>query len=74
LILDLLRRWICFLWGHLKEHRFADPHRTVQDIIARFQAAATTVDSIMLRLVQENTAQRTYVCLEMDGGYFKHLF
>jgi hypothetical protein len=62
-----------FLWGHLKEQVYAIPPRTIEDLVARFKAAVTTVDGSMLRRVRENSVPRTAVCLEMDGGRFEHL-
>jgi hypothetical protein len=37
-----------FLWRHLKEHVYAVPHRTIEDLVARLQEAVTTVDANML--------------------------
>jgi hypothetical protein len=62
-----------FLWGHLKEQVYTVPPRTIEDLVARLQAVVRTVDTNMLRRVQENAMQRTAVCLEMDGGHFEHL-
>jgi hypothetical protein len=39
------------LWGHLKEQVYAVPPMTIEDLVARHQAAVTTVDAIMLRRV-----------------------
>jgi hypothetical protein len=61
------------LWGHLKEHVSAVPPRTIEDLVARLQAAVTTVDENMLRCVRENAVRRTAVRLEMDGGRFEEL-
>jgi hypothetical protein len=36
-----------FLWGHLKEQVYAVPPRTIEDLVARLQAAVTTVDANM---------------------------
>jgi hypothetical protein len=49
------------------------PPRTIEDLMARLQAAVTTVNASMLRRVQESAVRRTAVCLEMDGGCFEHL-
>jgi hypothetical protein len=62
-----------FLWGHLKEQVYAVPPRTIEDLVARPQAAVTTVDANMLRRVRENAVRRTDVCLEMGGGRFENL-
>jgi hypothetical protein len=62
-----------FLWGHLKEQVYTVPPRTIEDLVARLQAAVTTVDANMLRRVPENAVRRTAVCLEMDGDRFEHL-
>jgi hypothetical protein len=45
----------------------------MEDLVARFQAAVTTVDANMLRRAQENAVRRTAVCLEMEGGRFEHV-
>jgi hypothetical protein len=34
-----------FLWGHLKEQVDAVTPRTIEDLVARLQAAVTTVDA-----------------------------
>jgi hypothetical protein len=62
-----------FLWGHLKEQVYAVPPRTIEDLVARLQAAVTTVDANILRCVRQNAVRRAAVCLEMDGGRFEHL-
>jgi hypothetical protein len=62
-----------FLWGHLKEQVYAVPLRTIEDLVARLQAAVTMVDANMLRRVRENAVRRTAVYLEMDGGRFENL-
>jgi hypothetical protein len=38
-----------FLWGHLKEYVYANPPRTIEDLVAKFQAAVTTVDANVLK-------------------------
>jgi hypothetical protein len=43
----------CFLRGYLKENIYAVPPRTFDDIVARFQAAETTVDAISLSVSRE---------------------
>jgi hypothetical protein len=40
--------------------------------IRRPEAAVTAVDANMLRRVRDSSVPRTVVCLEMDGGRFKH--
>jgi hypothetical protein len=62
-----------FLWGHLKGQVYAVPPRTIDDLVARLQAAVTTVDANMLRHVQENAVWRTAIYLEMNRGHFEHL-
>jgi hypothetical protein len=46
--------------GHLKEHVYAVPPRSIEDLGARVRAA--------VREVLENALRRTAVCLAMDGG------
>jgi hypothetical protein len=55
------------------EKVYAVPPRTIEDLVARLQAAATSVDANMLRCVRENAVRRTAVCLEMYGGRFENL-
>jgi hypothetical protein len=52
------------LWGHLMENVYAVRFRTTGDLVARLQAAVTTVDASMLRCVRENAVRRTAVCLK----------
>jgi hypothetical protein len=54
------------LSGHLKERVYAVCPRTIEDLVARLQAAVTAVDANMLRRVRENTVWRTAVSLEID--------
>lgn len=61
-------RWVLFLRGHLKEHVYKVPPRTIEDIEEGLQASVTTVDASRLMRVGENG-----VCFEMDGGRFEHL-
>jgi hypothetical protein len=61
-----------FLWEKLKEHVSAVPLSITEDLMVRFQEAVTN-DANMLRHVQENSVQHTAVCLDTDGGCFKHL-
>lgn len=42
-----------FLWGHLKEHVYAVPPRTIKDLVAGLEAAVSTVDVNTLRRVLE---------------------
>jgi hypothetical protein len=58
-----------FLWGHLKEQVYTVPSRTIEDLVARLQAAVTTVDANMLRRARENVVRCTAVSL----GRFEHL-
>jgi hypothetical protein len=46
---------------------------TIEDVVARLQAAVTTVDANMLGHIRENAVRHTAVCLEMDGRRFEHL-
>jgi hypothetical protein len=62
-----------FLWGRLKEYFYAVRPRTIGDLVARPQAAVTTVDANTLRRVRGHTVRRTAVFPEMDGGRFEHL-
>jgi hypothetical protein len=59
-----------FLFRHLKEQVYAVPPRTIEDLVARLQAAVTTVDVNMLRRARENAVRRTAVCL---GRFEQHL-
>jgi hypothetical protein len=61
-----------FLWGHLKEQVYAVPPKTIEDLVARLEAALKKIDANMLRHVRENAVRRTAVCLEMDGGHFEN--
>jgi hypothetical protein len=58
------------LLGRLKEQVYALPPRTIEDLVARLQAAVATVDTNMLRRVQVNVVRLTAVCLEAGGGRF----
>jgi hypothetical protein len=58
---------------HLKEQVYAVLTRTNENLLARFQAAATTVDANTLRRVVGKAMRDTTVCLEMDGNRFEHL-
>jgi hypothetical protein len=40
-----------FLWRILKEQVYADPVRTIKDLMARLKAAVTVVDANMLRRI-----------------------
>jgi hypothetical protein len=63
-----------FLWGHQKEHVYAVPPKTIEDLMTRIRAFMAAVDANMVRHVQENDLWHTGVFLEMVGGYFKYLF
>lgn len=41
------------MWGHVKEHLYAVPPRTVDDLVARLPAADTAVDTNILRHLEE---------------------
>jgi hypothetical protein len=41
------------MWGHVKEHVYAVPTRTVEDLVARLPAADTSVDTNILRRLEE---------------------
>jgi hypothetical protein len=55
------------------ENVYAVPPRTIENFVARLQAAVTKVDVNILRRVRENAVRRTAVCLEMDGDGFQYL-
>jgi hypothetical protein len=38
-----------FLWGHLKEHIYGVPPRTIKDLLARLQTGVTMVDANMFQ-------------------------
>jgi len=48
-----------FVWIHLKQHIYADPYRTMEDVVARLQAAVTTGSAFMFRRELENAARRS---------------
>jgi hypothetical protein len=56
------------LLGDLKEHVSAVPPRTIENLVAKLQAAVTKVGTSILIRVRENA-----VCIEMDGEHFEHL-
>jgi hypothetical protein len=58
--------------GHLKEHVYSVPTRTVEDLVARLQAAVTRVNVNMLSCARQNAVQRASVSLEIDGFCFDH--
>jgi hypothetical protein len=62
-----------FLGGHQKEDVYAVPPRSVEDLVARLEAAVITVHVDMLRHARENIVWRTAGCPEIDGGCFEHL-
>lgn len=62
-----------FLSGHLKEQVCVIPNRTIECLLARFQAAARTVDANTLGRVLGKAMRSTAVCLEIDGGRFEQL-
>jgi hypothetical protein len=61
-------------YGNMKNHVYALPPRTIEDVVVVLKRAVTTVDANMLRHVGEDAVRRTALCLEMDGGRFEHLF
>jgi hypothetical protein len=61
------------LRGNLKEHVYAVPPRTIEDLVARIQAAVATADAETSRRVREKSVRRTAICLQTDGGRFEHL-
>jgi hypothetical protein len=63
---------MALLRGNLKEQVYVVPSRTIEDIVARFQAAMITAGAKMLRRVRQNSARRTAVCFEMDEGRYDH--
>jgi hypothetical protein len=63
----------CFLRGRLKEHVYAVPARTIEDLMERHQRAVITVDAKMIRHVRENSWRRTAVCIEVDRGRFENV-
>jgi hypothetical protein len=62
-----------FLWTDLKEYVYAVCLRTIKDLVARLQAAVTTVDTNKLGRVRENSVRSTVVCLEVDRGRSKQI-
>jgi hypothetical protein len=73
-----------FLWGNLKEHICGIHSRTIEDLVARLQAAVTVVSENMLSHIQENVAIRCIVsalkwmedalnnCCNYKGPQFDH--
>jgi hypothetical protein len=51
-----------FLWRHLKEHVYAVPPTSIDDLVARLHTAVTIVDAGMLRRVKENTLPSAWKC------------
>jgi hypothetical protein len=39
------------MWEHVKKHIYADPPRTVDDLVARLPVADTAVDTSILTLI-----------------------
>jgi hypothetical protein len=62
-----------FLLEQLKEHDYAVPPWSIEDLGARVRAALIPFDANMLSGVPENALRRTVVCLEMDGNRLEHL-
>jgi hypothetical protein len=61
-----------FLWGHLKDHVYVNPSRTIEDLVAR-PSSCDKVDANMLRRVRQNAVRGTAVWFEVYGGRFEHL-
>jgi hypothetical protein len=59
--------------GHLKEHVYAVPLRTIEVLLAGFQALATSVDVSILRHIREHSILGIVVCVEVKGGRFEHV-
>jgi hypothetical protein len=62
-----------FLWGHLKEHGYEVPPRTIKNLVAKIQPAVITVDADVLRRVRQNAVGRDVVCLEMNGDRLENI-
>jgi hypothetical protein len=62
-----------FLWGHLKEHVYADPLKATKDLTAGFQVVMTMADANISRTVQVNAMWCTAICLEMGGDRSEYL-
>jgi hypothetical protein len=56
-----------FLWGHLKEHVYTVPSRTVEYLVARLQAVMTVVDANMVACVRESAVHVMHCCLPGNG-------
>jgi hypothetical protein len=45
----------------------------MEDLTAKFHAAAETIDADMLQRVQASIPWRAVACRQMRGGHFEHL-
>lgn len=62
-----------FLWGHVKEHVYAVPHTTTEELLDGLNAAVKTASANTLRHIREMAVRSAAIHLEMDGCHFEHL-
>jgi hypothetical protein len=63
-----------FVWGHLKKDVCAVLPRTIEDLVARFKAAVTTIHVNMLSRIPENAVRRPAVCREVTESASNNCF
>ncbi|GBN85387.1 hypothetical protein AVEN_162119-1 [Araneus ventricosus] len=61
-----------FLWGYLKQHMYATPPLTLQDLQRRITDSYANVTPVMLHRVQPEVQARVQMCIVADGEKCQH--
>jgi hypothetical protein len=64
--------WIFSCWEHLKEHDYAVPPRTIEDFMARLEAAVTTVETDMLPHFREQAKPSALKSMEATLNIYQN--
>lgn len=63
-----------FLWGYIKSKVYANRPRNIEELKFNIASIARSISTEMLKNVYESIRYRAYLCKQMQGGHFEHLF
>jgi len=62
-----------FLWGHLKDHVYANNPKTLDQLKINIDYEIKNISTESLIRTSNNMIRRVGLCLDQNGGHFQHL-
>jgi len=61
-----------YFWGYIKQKVYEEELTTAENMKNRIQEACTNINADVLQKVRNDFRRRLDVCIQVNGGLFKH--